>query len=196
MITIVLQNNKGLKRIRFYDYTQDAICQNTAQALVDYGQQIEHLEIFQNLDYDTHAILTKLKHLKSIKFCHYSMTLAPENLKLMSLNQSQLEEIQLPLYSLSESYDEFFANLKDTLKRLKLTFNQSNHLWTFESLHKLVNLSELELQHVYDQFDDIQIVNLAKISSWKVFKFAGQYCESTDPLIKLFSSLKTYKLHC
>ena len=97
LITVALQNNKGLKTIRFYDYTQDAICQNTAQALVDHGQQIEHLEIFQNLDYDTHAILTKLKHLKSIKFCHYSMTLAPENLKLMSLNQSQLEEIQLPL---------------------------------------------------------------------------------------------------
>ena len=36
----------------------------------------------------------------------------------------------------------------------------------------------------------MQIANLAKISSWKVFKFAGQYCESTDPLIKLFSSLK------
>ena len=77
------------------------------------------------------------------------------------------------------------------MKRLKLTFSQSNHLWTFESLHKLVNLSELEFQHVDDQFDDIQIVNLAKISSWKVFKFSGQYCESTDPLIKLFSSLKS-----
>ena len=45
LITLALQNNKGLKKIQFHDRVSNGI----AQALVDHGQHIEHLD-FQGLD--------------------------------------------------------------------------------------------------------------------------------------------------
>ena len=196
LITLALQNNKDLKNIRCCNQ----ISEEEAQALADHGQHIEHLDLnccYQGgFSSETYMSLSKLKHLKSIKFRNFQGHLSSEHVREISRNQNQLEDVEIPLIpSLSKGMDEFCTNLEKYL--VKLTLNMfplqsttPDHFWDFALLHRLANLKELELMNYLNQFNDIQIANLAKLSSLKVFKYHGINHQMIDHLIKLFSSLK------
>ena len=137
--------------------------------------------------------MTKLKNLKSFKIQTHLTSFGPELLESMSQNQKCLEEVVLPLLATlnSASINEFCTNLRESL--VKLRFGtcgaQPSNWWDFDSLHKLKNIKELTLCDSNQQFTDIQIANLARISSLKLLKFYGFY-SSPDNLMRLFSNLQ------